>query len=125
MQIGPTPRALNMPDHSHLKPPPFVAHALMRAASALVPTLGLPTATSCRASAPPLPPAPTLLMNRLDYNRLPLSSGSQAPSKTPRLPPPLRASALKFTASAFRCATTPKVPCRGRLSPISPLPAAP
>jgi len=42
-----------MPDHSHLTPPSFVAHALVRAASALAPTLGLPTATGCRASASP------------------------------------------------------------------------
>jgi hypothetical protein len=37
---------------------------------------------------------PQLSMNRLDYNRLALSAGSPTPSRTPRFPPPLRASAL-------------------------------
>src|ERR1700693_3610790 len=40
-------------------------------------------------------------MNRLDYNRQALSPGSQMSSKTPRLPPPLRAFALRATVSTF------------------------
>jgi hypothetical protein len=35
-----------------------------------------------------------LSMNRLDYNRVAVSPGSPTSSKTPRLPPPIRASAL-------------------------------
>jgi hypothetical protein len=62
----------------------------------------------------PLPPARMLSMNRLDYNRLALSPESPTSSKTPRLPPPLRGSALKFTASTLShpsaCATAPKSP---------------
>src|SRR5580700_12199263 len=68
----------------------------------------------CLTPISPLPPASMLSMNRLDYNRLALSPASQTSSKTPRLPPPLRASALRLTASTFRsptaCATTPKFP---------------
>jgi hypothetical protein len=41
---------------------------------------------------------PRLSMNRLDYNRLALSPASQTSSRTPRFPPPLRASALNSTA---------------------------
>src|ERR1700693_2466858 len=40
-------------------------------------------------------------MNRLDYNGQALSPGSQTSSKTPRLPPPLRAFALRTTVSTF------------------------
>src|ERR1700693_3032830 len=42
-----------------------------------------------------------LSMNRLDYHRQALSPESQTSSKTPRLPPPLRAFALRTTVSTF------------------------
>jgi hypothetical protein len=58
------------------------------------------------AAVSPLPLAPRLSMNRPVLNRLILSSEPQTSSKTPRLPPPLRPSALKSTVS------TPLTPLR-------------
>jgi hypothetical protein len=50
----------------------------------------------------PLPPTPALSMNRLDHSRPAILWDLRPSSETPRLPPPLRAFALKFTASTFR-----------------------
>jgi hypothetical protein len=44
----------------------------------------------------PLPPVSVPSMNRLDYNRLTHSPEPQTSSKTPRLPPPLRAFRVKI-----------------------------
>jgi len=59
----------------------------------------------CRGSfalISPLPPASVPSIIAWTTNRLTLSPESQTSAKTPRLPPPLRASALKLTASTFR-----------------------
>jgi hypothetical protein len=50
----------------------------------------------------PLPPTPAPSMNRLDHSRPAILWDLRPSSETPRLPPPLRAFALKFTASTFR-----------------------
>jgi hypothetical protein len=88
---------------SNLKPDPFVAHGVpsgpLRAASALVPTLGLPPAAAHRASVSPetispLPPASVPVDNRMDYNRTDPFTEISNLRKNPALAPHLRVSAL-------------------------------